>query len=335
VIKHLLFLDFETYYDTAYSLRCMTIPEYLLDNKFEMILCAVAEGSTPSVIVEGSEFRDFLKLYPPESTATVTFNALFDNAILAWHYNYVPARMYDTMNMARALRGHLLPRFSLKAVCEGLGLRHKTGTLAKVTGCHGMDIKHLNLWQEYCDYANNDNEANRDIFKLLIGELPRSEQRVMDLVIRATVEPRLYVDTFHMTQHLEDIKRRKEALLARCGVGKGDLLSAQKFEQALKMLGVEIEYKDGKAGPIPCFAKTDAFMERLKEHEDPDVQALVCARLGVKSTLGETRTQKFRDIGNLPWPGSLGTMPFPLRYSGAHTHRLSGEWKLNLQNLPR
>ena len=28
-------------------------------------------------------------------------------------------------------------------------------------------------------------------------------------------------------------------------------------------------------------------------------------------------------------------MPIPLRYSGAHTHRLSGDWKLNLQNLPR
>jgi DNA polymerase len=28
-------------------------------------------------------------------------------------------------------------------------------------------------------------------------------------------------------------------------------------------------------------------------------------------------------------------MPVPLRYSGAHTHRLSGDWGLNLQNLPR
>lgn len=27
-------------------------------------------------------------------------------------------------------------------------------------------------------------------------------------------------------------------------------------------------------------------------------------------------------------------MPVPLRYGGAHTHRLSGEWKMNMQNMP-
>jgi DNA polymerase family A len=30
----------------------------------------------------------------------------------------------------------------------------------------------------------------------------------------------------------------------------------------------------------------------------------------------------------------VGTMPIPLRYGGAHTLRLSGDWKINMQNLP-
>jgi DNA polymerase bacteriophage-type len=31
---------------------------------------------------------------------------------------------------------------------------------------------------------------------------------------------------------------------------------------------------------------------------------------------------------------SGGTMPIPLRYGGAHTHRLSGDWRMNMQNMP-
>jgi hypothetical protein len=85
-----------------------------------------------------------------------------------------------------------------------------------------------------------------------------------------------------------------------------------------------------------AFAKTDPAMIELAEHEDPPVQALVAARLGHKSTLEESRTQRFLNIANLGWPCNLlGNMPIPLRYAGAHTHRLSGDWKLNLQNLPR
>jgi DNA polymerase len=63
------------------------------------------------------------------------------------------------------------------------------------------------------------------------------------------------------------------------------------------------------------------------------------ARLSHKSTLEETRAQRFIKIASLPWKsngkanGAL--LPIALRYGGAHTHRLSGEWKMNAQNLPR
>ena len=39
----------------------------------------------------------------------------------------------------------------------------------------------------------------------------------------------------------------------------------------------------------------------------------------------------------LPWMDYLGAhhlMPIPLRYHGAHTGRLSGDWRCNMQNLP-
>jgi DNA polymerase len=59
------------------------------------------------------------------------------------------------------------------------------------------------------------------------------------------------------------------------------------------------------------------------------VQALASCRLGVKSTIEETRTQRFIEIAD------RGLLPIPLRYYAAHTGRWGGDDKVNLQNLPR
>jgi DNA polymerase len=77
-----------------------------------------------------------------------------------------------------------------------------------------------------------------------------------------------------------------------------------------------------------ALAKSDEGFKALAEHPDERVQALVAARLGTKSTLEETRTQRFIEIAK------RGSLPVPLRYYAAHTGRWGGDDKLNLQNLP-
>jgi DNA polymerase bacteriophage-type len=49
---------------------------------------------------------------------------------------------------------------------------------------------------------------------------------------------------------------------------------------------------------------------------------------GLKSTLEETRTQRFINIAK------RGLLPVPVRYYAAHTGRWGGDDKINLQNLP-
>ena len=78
-----------------------------------------------------------------------------------------------------------------------------------------------------------------------------------------------------------------------------------------------------------AFSKTDEGFKKLQEHPDEKVQNLVAARLGTKSTLEETRTQRFIDIGN------RGSLPVPLKYYAAHTGRWGGSDNVNLQNIPR
>jgi DNA polymerase len=56
---------------------------------------------------------------------------------------------------------------------------------------------------------------------------------------------------------------------------------------------------------------------------------IAAARVETKSTLAEGRMER------LIAASRFGAIPFPLRYAGAHTNRFSGDWKWNLQNLPK
>lgn len=342
-----LFLDFETYYSDTYSLRCMTTPAYILSPMFETILCAVKEDMQPAKIIDGPDFGAYLSTIDPATTTTVTFNALFDNSILAWVYGFVPARMLDAMGMARALRGHVLTSASLASVAKNLGIGAKGDTLIKAKGRNRASLmSDPQLWSEYQGYALSDVNLCAGIFDKLSPEFPPSERRVMDLVLRCCVQPQFLLDTPLLDQHLIEVKADKEALMASVDANRKDLMSTAKFQAALEALGVTIQYKKSLSNPeksIPAFAKSDDFMAELQEHDNPDVQALAAARLGLKSTLEETRTEKLLGIAKLPWHNyrdgnprlySGGTMPIPLRYGGAHTHRLSGEWGMNMQNLP-
>ncbi len=309
----LLFLDFETYYDNEYSLRKMPTPNYILDPRFECQMVAVEEFGVGAQIIDGPDFPHYLKQFDPRKTITVSFNALFDASILAWRYGFVPVRTLDTMGMARALMGHKLVRFSLGAVAEALGLGAKGNALVKVLGMHAPEIKSRGLWREFSAYALQDNVLNRDIFLRLIPHFPVSERRLMDLTLRCAIEPRFRMDIGMLTQHLADVRVAKAELLAGAGVELTQLMSAQKFKEALEALGVEVETKvtvgaqtkaDATGEPpvrTPAFAKTDEFMAGLLDHENPAVQALAAARLGFKSTLEEARTEKMLSIARLDW----------------------------------
>jgi hypothetical protein len=98
----------------------------------------------------------------------------------------------------------------------------------------------------------------------------------------------------------------------------------------LKSFGVDCPMKiSPTTGKMTyALAKSDQGLKDLLEHADVRVQSITAARLGVKSTLEETRTQRFIDIA------ARGLLPVPVRYYAAHTGRWGGDDKINLQNLP-
>jgi len=79
-----------------------------------------------------------------------------------------------------------------------------------------------------------------------------------------------------------------------------------------------------------ALAKTDEGFIALQEHENPVIQQLCAVRLGTKSTIEESRIERFINIGSR----NKSLLPIPLKYYGAHTGRWSGSDGINLQNLP-
>jgi len=363
----LLILDFETFYGGDYSLRKMPTPNYIMDPRFEPIMLAAKVDDGEHEIIDGPDIPAFLARFDPKVTATVTYNALFDNSILAWRYGFVPGTMIDAMGMARALWGHKLSRFSLAEVSKFLNLADKGDAIVKVEGMTRAQIMQAGLWGEFCQYALRDNLNCEQVFLRAWPDFPLAERRLMDMVLRCTVEPRFHCDIPLLTAHLDEVRAAKEKLLAEAGaVDKKIIMSTPKFKAALESLGIEVAMKVSPTTGLetPAFAKTDPFMGELLEHSDPVVAAMAAARIGLKSTLEETRTEKLLSIATLPWPPQdyLGLkakyllakefgdcagmdavcrqykthpmMPMPLRYGAAHTHRLGGDWGMNVQNMP-
>jgi len=332
-------LDFETYYTDEYSLRKMTPVEYILDPRFEVIGCAVKDEGFSTFMSEHELAVYLSKL--PDQVAVVSHNALFDMCVLVWKFDYTPHLMIDTMGMARAWLSHKLKSVSLDSVALHYGVGAKGKTVHQVKGMTLEAIKAAGLYGDYAAYSCLDADLTYTIYRRMINEgYPAKEIAVMDTVLRCATHPRFTLDSNLLAEHLHNTVASKDNLLAQCGLAdRTSLMSNDKFAEALRSFGVEPPTKISltTGNETYAFAKTDPAFVELEEHDNPQVQLLVAARMGFKSTLEETRTQRLLNIANLTWPSNeqLGLMPIPLRYSGAHTHRLSGDWKLNMQNLPR
>lgn len=327
---NLITLDFETYYDKDYSLRKLTTEEYIRDYRFEVIGVGVKlnNGETEWASGTRDELADYLAHYDWANSMLLAHNTMFDGAILNWHFGIKPKVYADTLCMSRVAFGIEVSN-SLRAVAERCGVGHKGTEVLNAVGKRRYDFTPEELGR-YGDYCVNDVDITYGVFKHIGKSFPRKELKLIDLTLRMFVDPVLELDLPLLELHQGNIKKRKENLLREAGVDKENLMSNPKFAELLESCGVKpptkISPTTGKE--TWAFAKSDEDFKALEEHEDSQVQALVNARLGTKSTLEETRTQRFIDIAN------RGVLPVPVRYYAAHTGRWGGDDKINLQNLP-
>lgn len=334
----LITLDFETFYSPEYSLSKLTTEAYIRSPEFETIGVAIKIDDGPTRWYPQEHVKDALTAIDWSEAFLLAQNTAFDGAILAWHYDIHPKVLLDTLSMSRALlpqeKSHSLAAQAQRAeigakgdeVVHALGKRYKD-----------FDTEALARYGRYCC---NDVDLTHALFKRYLDlGFPQGELKLIDLTLRMFTRPLLRLDVALLIDHLHEVKDRKQTLIDRLRLQydapdeaalRTTLMSNPQFAKLLGECGVEPPMKlSATTGKLTfAFAKSDEAFTALLEHPDEHVQALVAARLGVKTTLEETRTIRFIEMA------ARGAFPVPLRYYGAHSGRWSGQDMVNLQNLP-
>lgn len=356
----LITLDFETYYDKQYSLSKITTEEYINSDEFEVIGVGIAkDAGAPEWFTGKRAVNKVLGRIDWPSCKLLAQNTAFDGAILGWRYGHKPALYLDTLGMARPI--HSAQRScGLASLAKYYKLPDKGTAVTNALGMRLEDFSPREL-ADYGDYCKHDVFLCREIFRRLMKEVPggfpREELKIIDLLLRMYIWPSLELDVPLLQDHLQYVKDSKHDLLAAIiaqlkeNLGENDSVIVKLVEMRLRGAGIkDIVMSDPMLAEmlIACgvsppkkvsartgkeawaFAKTDRAFSDLTDHENPVVSAIASARLGIKSTIEESRTERFIGIAE-----RVGELPIMLNYYGAHTGRCSGGEKLNLQNLPR
>ena len=330
--KRLLTIDFESRWSSKdYTLRKMTTEEYIRDPRFKAFGVCIHEFGTDKKTqwYSHAELPRIFSTYDWSETAVLAHNSQFDAAILSFIYGVRPCFIFDSLSMARALRGVEVGN-SLAKLAEEFGLPPKGRAVHSTDGLTELTPE---IERELADYCAHDVYLCEEIFKRLIVGYPPKELRLIDMTVRMYTEADLVLDAPMLETALKEENEALADAMSKVGVEPAELASNDRFAEVLQGLGITPPTKISKTTGKETWAlaKNDAMFQALLNGDNEDVALLCEARLKVKSTLERTRSQRFIDIA------SRGALPVPLAYYGAGTGRwaaLKGS-SINLQNMRR
>ena len=362
----LLTIDIESYWDKDHTLSKMSPIAYVMSPKTELISLAYKFDNEDTQVIFGERaISKWAKTVNWKDCIVVGHNMSgFDSMILAWRLGVDPKLWACTAAMARPwftkTRAKVLnTRTGLKEPKDGVSLAKLVAEFK--LGVKDQNILHDTKGKRLADFTEDEIEAMRvynaadvdqcyGLFNYLKRVTTPQEMLLVDMTTRMLVCPQFVVDSQLLEETLASEQQRKHDMLVDMAKMLGEysedatdeaiaeavsktLGSAPKFSALLTSLGVEVPTKisptTGKQAP--ALAKTDEAFVALQDHDNPVVAAAAQARLGVKSTLLETRISAFLQASE----ATGGKLPVPLRYAGADTTgRWSGE-QYNPQNLPR
>lgn len=332
-----LFIDYETYWGTKYSLRTpgMSDTDYVLHEKFQIHGASVAINKETPYFLKEPELRCYLRDLNSHKIRFIAHRVLFDGIITTLKPGVIFKTYFCTLAMLDALYQGGISVGLDEAMKVLLGREGKTDIITKLKDVRTEDIT-PELWAELILYANEDLAATQDLYYQFGPTLPDLEHTIMDIVLRMFCDPALVFNDKVLREAVQEADDDRESRIANAlalGTTEKELKGNNTFPALLDRMGYKCPMKPSptvKGKMIPALAKTDVPFQEMLESTDEKLKALVEGRLAVKSTQATTRAYRFLKLHEL-----LGYLPVAYNYARAHTWRVTGANKYNCANLKR
>ena len=214
-----VFLDFETFWNSAsgYTLKKLSVEEYVRDPRFEVICLGAAASDMPVRIYDiptptmekNIQFvLNDLRLNSPD-TYTICQNYQFDGFILSEHYGIKVANPICNRALARWTGVSRLTSESLSSLNKFFDMPEKfEGTVISDGKCRA-DFTYEE-WQRFTRYCADDVEQTREHFNRMYPLLTEDALRFISLSELMYTQPRLELNAELLQQYETEILDRQE-----------------------------------------------------------------------------------------------------------------------------
>lgn len=329
-------IDAETYWDDKFSLSKIATTEYVYSEQFKLFMFSVQKDTWAAPrIMSLAQFKQWAAGINWTRTGILAHHTQFDGLIAHKHFGVKPAAYFDTLSMARPIMPVSVGG-SLDRLSKSFGFQGKQGSEVLVE-TKGKRTLTKAEYRQMASYAGVDAELCWGCFyKMLPHTLP-AELRLINTTMKMYCQPRLFIEPGMVNILNEETKQGKLDDLAALAkqlkrdVSRKTIVSDKQFAQLMIDCGYDLPIKINKKTGKQAYAlaKGDLAFKDLLKSKDPLLRQLVATRLGLKTSIVETRTTRMSDRS--VW----GPQPVYLNYWGAKTGRWSGGDKMNWQNFSR
>lgn len=239
----LVTLDFETYYDSDYTLSKLSTSDYVRDERFKAQMVGIKIGRGKTKYYTGVKLAVALKAIDWKTHSLLCHNTQFDGFILKEHYNVVPKRYYCTLSMARALHSNEIGA-GLDEVSMFYGGQGKIQhVLATTLGVRDWSRELVAAVGEYC--VRDVDECYR-VFREMHIKMPAAEMHLIHMTVRMFCDPVLLVDIPRVKAEYERELLEREGLFIKVAEQIGDMVEMLKTKAEKALQGRERQILIGK-----------------------------------------------------------------------------------------